>query len=120
MSAKPFRRLMAAFLALPLILGGCASAKFVQTSATTYEAREPGCSLEIFSTALPERDYEEIGIIEGEGSFWKSDLADILPKIKEQACLAGGDAVIIVDSDTYAEDDGMEVQKTTATVIKWK
>ena len=104
-----------------IALGSCVTATFVPTVDGAYPARAPGCDLEIFSSAPPERAYDEIGIVEGEGSAWKSDLEDVLPAIREEACLAGGDGIILQPGDTFAEgEDGMRVQRITATVFRWR
>ena len=65
-----------------VVTGGCLSATFVPTSGA-YPARASDCDIEVFSSAVPDREYEEIGIVEGEGSAWKADLEDVLPKLKE-------------------------------------
>jgi hypothetical protein len=70
----------------------------------------------------PERDYEEIGIIEGEGSMGADSLEDVLPKMKIEACRAGGDAIILTSSqksvDIFGESSDEQLN-TTATVIRW-
>jgi len=100
--------------------GACVSATFVPTGGAVTP-RPVDCEIQVFSSAVPERAYEELGIVEGEGSWWKSNLEDVLPKLKEEACLAGGDAIIMESSDTFAEgEDGIRVQRITATVIRWK
>ena len=102
-------------------LAGCLSATFVPTVETVYPPRPPDCEIEVFSAAAPDRPYDEIGIVEGEGSAWKSDLEDLLPVLREEACLAGGDAIILQRGDTFAEgEDGIRVQRITATVIRWR
>ena len=96
-------------------------ATFIPTQATAYPSRNSSCEIEVFSSAVPDLEYEEIGIVEGEGRAWKSGLEDILPKIMEEGCLAGGDALIIQSSDTFSEGrDGMKVQRLSAPVIRWK
>jgi hypothetical protein len=108
--------------AVSLLLGvtACVHATFVPTGAA-YPAKAPNCEIRVFSSALPERPYEELGLVEGEGDWWKSDLEDVLPKLEEEACLAGGDAIILFSTDTFAEgEDGIRVQRLTATVIRWK
>lgn len=103
-----------------LVLGGCVSATFVPTGSV-YPPKAPDCEMPVFSSAVPERPYDELGLVEGEGDWWKSDLEDVLPKLKEEACLAGGDGLILFSSDTFAEgDDGVRVQRLTATVIRWR
>ena len=108
------------WLFLAGVLGGCVTATFVPTVGTAYPARPVDCELEIFSSAIPDREYEEIGIVEAEGSAWNSDLEDVLPAMREEACLAGGDGIILQRGDTFTEgDDGMRVQRIIATVFRW-
>ena len=103
-----------------VVTGGCLSATFVPTSGA-YPARASDCDIEVFSSAVPDREYEEIGIVEGEGSAWKADLEDVLPKLKEEGCRAGGDALIMESSDTFSQGrDGIRTQRISATVIRWK
>ena len=80
------------------------------------------CEIEVISAGVPEdKMFEELGIVEAEGSWWKSDLEDLLPKMMEQGCLAGGDALILQSSDMYSvgEDNTIPVQRISATVIRW-
>jgi hypothetical protein len=103
-----------------LSVGGCVKATFVPTGAV-YPPKPLDCEMQVFSSAIPERPYEELGLVEGEGDWWKSDLEDVLPKLREKACLAGGDAMVLFSTDTFAEGDkGVRVQRLTATVIRWK
>jgi hypothetical protein len=100
--------------------GGCLSATFVPTRGP-YPARANACEIDVFSSAVPDREYEEIGIVEGEGSWGKSDLENLLPKLKEEACMAGGDGIIMQSTSTFAEGElGIRVQRISATVIRWK
>ena len=97
------------------------SATFIATQGAVYPSKGRYCAIEVFSSAVPDREYEEIGIVEGEGSWWKSDLEDVLPKLMEQGCLAGGNALIIQSSSTFSEgSEGIRVQRVSATVIRWK
>ncbi len=106
-------------------LNACASAKFVSTGKL-YPAKPKDCEIEVFSSKLPDRDYEELGILEGEGSLGKDSLTDVLPKMKEKACQAGGDAIILFSShksvdvsgldDIVGSDDKLNV---VATVVRW-
>ena len=98
------------------------SATFVPTQSTPYPPRGMYCEIEVISTGVPEgKRYQELGIVEAEGSAWKSDLEDLLPRMMQEGCLAGGDALIIRSSDTYAEGrDGIPVQRISATVIRWE
>jgi len=101
-------------------LNGCVTANFVPTGEI-YPPRSPDCRIEVFSSSLPERPYEELGIIEGEGSAWKADMEDVLPLLKEEACRAGGDAIILNPGQRYASgDEGMENLYSFSTVIRWK
>ena len=110
------------FLAVIVLTVGCVSATFVPTQSTPYPPRGMYCEIEVISTGVPEgKRFQELGIVEAEGSAWKSDLEDLLPKMMQEGCLAGGDALIIRSSDTYAEGrDGIPVQRISATVIRWE
>lgn len=103
-----------------LASAGCVTATFIPTGKA-YPAKAVDCEIQVFSSALPDRPYEEVGLVEGEGDWWKSDMEDVLPKLNEEACLAGGDGIILFSTDTFAEGEkGIRVQRLTATVIRWK
>jgi hypothetical protein len=104
-----------------VILGGCASAKFIATGPA-YPARPENCKIEVFISKLPDKEYEELGVIEGEGFFGADTLEEILPKMKQEACKAGGDAIILMSSQKTANvftDGSDDKLYTTATVIRW-
>ena len=100
----------------------CLNANYVPLSNDVYPARPADCELEIFSAALPERPFDEIGVIEGEGSWWKSDLGDILPRLREEACLAGGHGLILGGEERFnaGENNDIPVLRRTASVIRWR
>ena len=96
------------------------SARCVPTRSV-YPSKGRYCEIEVFSSAAPDREYEEIGIVEGEGNLWKAKLEDVLPKLVEEGCLAGGDAIIMQSNDIFSEGEaGVRVQRISATVIRWK
>ena len=102
-------------------LGGCVGATYVPISAAAYPARSKDCPIEVFTTALPDRAYEELGIAEGEGSLWKSDTEDVLPKLKEEACRAGGDAIVWLSDGKFSQgEDNYPVLRSVVTVIRWR
>ncbi|MFA6470759.1 MAG: hypothetical protein WCU00_01860 [Candidatus Latescibacterota bacterium] len=105
-------------LSAMILLGGCASAKFISTG-TSAAAKADGCQIEIFDSKLPDHDYEELGVIEGDGFMGAATLEKVLPKMKIQACRAGGDAIILKTSQKFYNglDDKFFI---TATVIRWK
>jgi hypothetical protein len=108
-------------VAAGVLVGGCVSATYVPTQSVVYPSADRDCEIEIFSSALPDQEYEEIGIVEGQGKAWKSDLADIMPELKGEGCAAGGDALIIETANTFAVgQEGTRVQRISATVIRWK
>ncbi len=118
------RRLMPAIAALLVFvfLGGCSSARFIATGAA-YPPQSDECSIEVFSSKLPDREYEELGIIEGEGSLGADTLEKILPKMKREACRAGGEGMILTSNQKFSSellgDDGDDKLNVTATVIRW-
>ena len=47
-------------------------------------------------------------------------MEDVLPKLKEEACLAGGHALVLQSVQKYATgEDGDEALYASATVIRW-
>jgi len=107
------------------LVAGCASATFIPTGRT-FPAKPENCTIEVFSSKVPDRAYEEIGIIEGEGMLGKESLLDVLPEMKKEACLAGGDALIITSSERTVSVSGDgdfvssdEELHAVATVIVW-
>ncbi|MDE0897815.1 MAG: hypothetical protein OSA81_02250 [Longimicrobiales bacterium] len=102
-------------------VGGCVRATFVPTQSVAYPSADRDCQIEVFSSALPDREYIEIGIVEAQGKAWKSGLEHIMPELKGEGCGAGGDALIIMGTNTFSEgEQGTKVQRTSATVIRWK
>jgi hypothetical protein len=82
--------------------------------------------MEVFTAKAPDRPYEEIGIIEGEGILGAESLEDVLPEMIKEACKAGGDAIILLSSERSVSVTGgddfigsNEELHTTATVIVW-
>ena len=108
-----------AFSALAaVLLGGCASAKYIQTGPSAA-ARADDCNIEVFASKAPDREYEELGILEGEGSWGADSLEDVLPKMKVEACRAGGDAIIMGSARKFVDSVDDTTLDVTATVIRW-
>jgi len=115
----------AAVVLLAAVVAGCASAKFIPTKGA-YAAKPENCDLEVFTSRVPERPYEEIGIIEGEGMLGAESLENVLPEMIKKACLAGGDGLILLSSERSVNVGGgddfigsNEELHTVATVIVW-
>ena len=92
------------------------------------QPKPENCQIEIFSSKTPDRPYEELGILEGEsGALGEASLEDILPKMKKEACLAGGDAIILTSREKSVSVQGTSDTMITsteelsvgATVIRW-
>jgi hypothetical protein len=108
-----------------IFYSACSTAKFIATGKS-YSANPDDCNIEVFTSKQPDREYEELGILEGEGSFGADSFENILPKLKIEACRAGGDAIILLSSqksvDVAGGDDIVtsdEKLNITATVIRW-
>lgn len=122
-STNSFSYLAAIMLALcalsaMMLLGGCASAKFIRTGPS-LAAKPDDCQIEVFTSKMPDREYEELGILEGEGFFGGDTMEMILPKMKREACRAGGDAIILKSYQKYVDSSSDENLTVTATVIRW-
>ena len=110
-----------ALLVVSLVAVACSSAKFISTGSS-YDARPDDCPIKVFSSKQPERGYEELGILEGEGSLGADTLEKILPKMKREACRAGGDAIILMASQKAVkvwDDTSDEKLHVTGTVVRW-
>ena len=116
---KPHGTALLAIVAM-MFVGGCVSAEFIRTGAS-YPPKPEDCEIMVFTSRLPDRDYEEIGVIEGEGTDWRSSLEDVLPEMKHKACRAGGDAIIVTESrrSTFRESNDAMRLDVMATVIRW-
>jgi hypothetical protein len=101
-----------------MLLGGCATAKFVKTGPS-FAAKPDDCDIEVFSSKIPDREYVELGILEGEGFLGGDSMEMILPKMKREACRAGGDAIILKTYQKVGDDSFDDNLNVTATVIKW-
>ena len=105
--------------AMTCLIGCKTSAKFIQTGPS-LAAKTDDCPIEVFSSKLPKREYSELGIIEGEGKYDNATLEKVLPKLKQEACRAGGDAIIIKTVQKYIDSSDDEKIHVTATVVKWQ
>ncbi len=116
------RALGTTFLAVAAMtfLAGCVSADFIRTGAS-YPPNPEDCEIMVFTSRLPDQDYEEIGVLEAEGTDWRSSLEDVLPKMKQKACKAGGEAIIVNESrrSTFRESNDATRLDVMATVIRW-
>lgn len=109
-----------AAVAAALLLGACVGTQFVPTNGGVYPPRPADCELEVFASGVPDYPYVEIGIVEGEGSHWKADLQSLLPELRGEACLAGGDAIILGAADKFAVgEEGHPILHVSAVVIRW-
>ena len=108
-----------------LVFYSCSSAKFVRTG-TQYAAKQNDCSMKVYMVKPPRAPYEEICIINvksGTGFFADKELIKLLPKVKEQGCLCGADAVYIKnskDGGTFAFENKSLRGEVSAIGIKLK
>jgi hypothetical protein len=103
---------------ITIFIFGCGtSTKFIKTGKL-INAKSNDCYIEVFNSKIPERKYEELGILESEGNYGYDNLEDVLPELKKKACSNGGDAIIIKNIQKYFEDSNEKIY-VTATVIKW-
>ncbi|MGE0158512.1 MAG: hypothetical protein AB7T31_03815 [Gemmatimonadales bacterium] len=107
-------------LACVAAASGCVSVSYVPTAAA-LPPKPRDCEIQVFSAGPPQRPYQELGILEGKGSFSSSDLEDVLPKLREEACLVGGDAIVLLSAQRVGgdADDLDEELHAFATVIRW-
>lgn len=111
-----FALTMSTFFIIICLIGCGAYTKFIKTG-TSMPAKMDDCPIEVFNSNLPERKYDELGILEGDGS---DTFEDVLPKLIQEACRAGGDAIIIKTIQKYVYDSDKSLIHVTATVIMWQ
>ncbi len=106
-------------LSIIVIITGCShSANFIKTGP--FMVAKPGnCPIEVFNSKNPEREYQELGVIESEGQYGYDSFEKVLPELKEEACENGGDAIIIKSIQKYVDNSNSEKIYINATVIKW-
>lgn len=80
-----------------LFLTGCVSISTVKLSSKSYPAKSENCVINVI-TKKPDKKFKELILLEVDGG---ENLQDIMPDIKEKACLAGGDAIIL---NSYEKD----------------
>jgi hypothetical protein len=107
--------------AAPLLAAGCfASTQYTPSSSVRAQAKPDECSFDVL-TARPQRQFEELGIIDFTGGFTGSNgrragVPDSASELKDKAaqtvCRAGGDALL-------TDVNGLG-QYVRATVIRYK
>ena len=51
-------------LSMIVVAGGCVSATFVPTQGGMYPPKNRYCDIQVFSSTIPDQEYEEIGMDE--------------------------------------------------------
>ena len=76
-----------------IILCGCTAATRV-TRFATYSPRPVGHEIRIYRSTLPDRPYEEIGIVSARQRNKFISMEQVLNSLREEARKMGGDAII--------------------------
>ena len=109
------------FVFFTLFLAGCASTNV--TRLKSYPAKSENCKIKIL-TQKPEKTFKEIALLNARGGqsiFEGKSVQSLLPDLKKNACLAGGDAIIITSSKEggYNFSGPADRAGVSATVIKY-
>ena len=111
--------LIVSVILITIFIFGCGpSINFINTG-TSIAAKSNNSPIEVFNSKIPERKYKELGILESEGEYGYASFEEVLPRLKEEACEKGGDAIIIKTIQKYLGNSNDEKIYVTATVIKW-
>jgi hypothetical protein len=126
------QRLTLILLQIAVFVGatGCVRVGYIPTNASA-PARPENCPIQIFTSRAPDRPYVELGIVEARGSAHRASLEDMLPEMRQEACLAGGDGIIMGGAQRSTTASGsfsltggsfstIEHLNTTATVIRFQ
>ena len=106
-----------------LAVAGCASNELTLLGDKKYAAKPSGCKLDVYRQK-PNRKHIEIGMVNARGSqamFTSKSVKGLLPKIKESACAAGGDAVVLHSTREGGYNIGQAATRAeaSASVIKY-
>ncbi|MBU0475379.1 MAG: hypothetical protein KKF62_14620 [Bacteroidetes bacterium] len=101
-----------------IFIFGCGTSTIYIQTGKSMNAKSIDCLIEVFNSKIPERKFEELGILESKGIYSYNTFEKVLPKLKEKACENGGDAIIIKNIQKYVEDSDERIF-VIATVIKW-
>jgi hypothetical protein len=88
----------------------------------SYPSRGDGCSVDIFTTDEPRRDFLRVSRLDvhmEKTFFISSSLDDALPELRRQACLSGADAIIDIDEHSSSLVE-TRIYHVTATGIRYK
>ena len=95
-------------ISLTLFLTGCVSIH--TTKLKSYPAKTKQCKIDVFHHKKPDKQFEEIALLEPTMGAVPVDIYEL----KESACLAGGDAIILKQ---YRHGVSL---KHSASVLKYK
>ena len=107
----PRMTLFYVFVAAPLLgmVFGCTPATRA-TRFATYPPRPPGHEVRIYKTTLPNRRYEEIGLVSSRQRNKLISMESVLKALKNEARQMGGDAIIglteVNETQGFAGDTG--------------
>ena len=110
-----------------LFVAGCASTspiptQVVKINSKSYPPKSKNCKIDVL-TQKPDKAFEKITLLNARGGqsiFEGKSAGSLLPDIKKTACLAGGDAIIIISSkDGEFIDAGYNGSSVQATLIKY-
>jgi len=119
---KNFVFLFNTFLVLA-VASGCASISMSQLSAKKYQAREKDCHIEVFANPPADKKFEELCLISARGGqsiFEGKDVDSLLPGMKEKACQAGADAIILKNSKAGGYNFNAPADRAEATAVAIK
>jgi len=110
-------------LLVSLLITSCATtqSRYVMLGQT-YPARVEDCSIEIFRTGGPSKEFIKISRLDvhlEKTHFIQSGFDTALPELKKQACLSGADAIIEVQEQSSSHIE-TRIYHVTATGIRYK
>ncbi len=111
---------------LAVVLGWCAGCTTTQAQfrhlGQVYPAKPANFVVEVFTDDLPARPFERIARLDvhlEKTTFVGSGLKDALPLLREQARLAGADAVIEIQEQRSSVAFETRIYHVTASAIRY-
>ena len=90
----------------------------------THAPKSPDCEVEVFQAEYPSREFVKIARIDVhiERTYYiRSNLEDVLPELKKQACESGADAIVeIKERSSNINLSETHIYHVTATGIKYQ
>ena len=107
-----------------LFLTACTSHGRYTMLVPTHTSKSPDCDVDVFQAGYPSREFVKIARIDVhiERTYYlRSNLKDVLPELRKQACETGADAIVEIEERSSKMNlSETHIYHVTATGIKYQ